>query len=875
MSGSNSPTSDRSVVHRLPYDVRPRRYDLHLAPDLGSATFSGDVVVKADATAEVSQIVLNALDLSISSASVTPSDGRVLPCDARLEKSSERVVLSLPEPLRTGPVEIAIAFSGVLNDDLRGFYRSTFTDSDGEPRTIAATQFEATDARRAFPCFDEPDRKAVFALTVDAPDGLAVFSNSPVVEQTPIEGGLVRRRFAPTISMSTYLVAIVVGPLEATEPLDVDGTPVRLVHVPGKGDLCEYALEVAAHALRFFSDWFGIPYPGEKLDLVAIPDFAFGAMENLGCVTFREVLLLIDPDRASRLELERVADVISHEIAHMWFGDLVTMKWWNGIWLNEAFASFMELLCVDDFRPQWMRWTSFGMERSAAMAVDALHSTRPVEYPVGPPEEAEGMFDVLTYQKGAGVLRMLEQYLGAARFRDGVREYLSTNLLSNTDTSDLWDAIERATGEPVREIMDSWIFQGGFPLVSATSRPEGVVLTQQPFSYSETDGPSAIGTSWKVPVITRLVGTAEGNSSRWLLGADTTTLELPRRGDGEALLVVNAGGSGYYRVHYEPGHLRRLSEAIASLDPLERSNVLDDVWASVLSAHSALDDFLVVAEALDGGERTEDDPDVWSRVTSVLSLLDHAVEDCTRQQLAAYARALVRPAFDRLGFAPRKGDDERTLGLRAQLLSILGTVGQDGQVRDECTRLQAEELAARGVLDPNLASAVAGVVAWSGSQVEFEEFLERYRHPGTPQEEARYRSALTGFPDPELAARAFDLALKEVRAQDTPYFVQLLLSSRENGAATWRRVREQWDELVGRVPSQTVPRMLDGVRLLCRDPVLAREIRDFLAAHPLRAGQRSVDQTLERQEVLVSLATRLEDDAESAFADGCERIAGH
>ena len=368
---------------------------------------------------------------------------------------------------------ISIEFAGVLNDKLHGFYRSEFTDGGGVTHVIATTQFEATDARRAFPCFDEPDRKAVFSVTLDVPDGLAAYSNGPEVDAAPLPQGGRRIRFGDTIPMSTYLVAFVVGPLVATDPVDVRGTPVRIVHVPGKGGLTAFALEAAGHSLEFFSDWFGIDYPAEKLDLVAIPDFAFGAMENLGCVTFREAVLLVDPARASRLELERVADVISHEIAHMWFGDLVTMRWWNGIWLNEAFATLMELLCVDHFRPEWDRWVSFGVERDAAMATDGLHATRPVEYPVGPPEEAQGMFDVLTYQKGAGVLRMLERYLGAERFRDGVRRYLETHRFGNTETADLWDAIEEASGEPVRDIMDSWILQGGFPLVTVDPTASG------------------------------------------------------------------------------------------------------------------------------------------------------------------------------------------------------------------------------------------------------------------------------------------------------------------------------------------------------------------------------------------------------------------
>ena len=275
--------------------------------------------------------------------------------------------------------------------------------------------------------------------------------------------------------------------------------PLRIVHTPGKADLTSYALAVGAHALTFFSDYFGLPYPADKLDLVAIPDFAFGAMENLGCVTFRESVLLVDPAQAARVELERVADVVCHEIAHMWFGDLVTMKWWNGIWLNEAFATFMEVLAVDAFRPEWQRWVSFGVEREAALAVDGLHATRPVEFHVGRPEEAQGMFDVLTYQKGGSVLRMLEQFIGPDVFREGINDYLTTHRHGNTETSDLWDALERSSGRAVRTIMDTWINQGGYPLVRVGDDGS---LTQAPFSYRGEPG-GAIGSDWQVPVLTR------------------------------------------------------------------------------------------------------------------------------------------------------------------------------------------------------------------------------------------------------------------------------------------------------------------------------------------------------------------------------------
>jgi len=888
----NAPSSsiEASAAYRLPYTVEPRRYEVLLTPDLGAATFTGEVKISGTAHESVSEIVLNAAELTVKSATVGGPEGAVSTAKVDLEPERERLTLNLPEPMGPGPLAISIGFSGILNDQLHGFYRSTFNDSAGATHTIATTQFEATDARRAFPCFDEPDRKAVFSVTLDVPAGLEAFSNGPEVDSSPLPGGARRVRFSDTIAMSSYLVAFIVGPLVATDPVAVDGVDVRVVHVPGKESLTGFALEAAAHSLRFFTEWFGLPYPAPKLDLVAIPDFAFGAMENLGCVTFREAVLLVDPSRASRLELERVADVVSHEIAHMWFGDLVTMKWWNGIWLNEAFATFMEMKCVDSFRPQWQRWVSFGMERDAAMESDALHTTRPVEYAVGPPEEAQGMFDILTYQKGAGVLRMLEQYLGADRFRDGVRRYLAEHQFGNTETSDLWDAIEGASGEPVRDIMDSWILQGGFPLVSlgeptgpsgAAPRRQAVndgyvdVLSQQPFSYAPNSGQSAIGSGWRVPVIARTIGQPEPAEQRVLLGAEPFVLRAEARPSANSssagpLILLNAGGSGYYRVRYMPDHLRRIAGVMDSLDSLERRNLLGDTWAAVVADRASLEDFLLLTEAL--GE--EEDPDVLAQVVSAISFLDHAVDDRTRPQLVAYTLALLRPAFEHLGWETRKDKHERTATVRAQVLATLGTVGEDAEVRSECARREAAHLSGEEAVDPNLASAVVTVVASLGGARQFEAFLERYRHPDTPQDEIRYLYALAAFPEPELSERAFELTMTEVRTQNAPFMVQLLLSSRANGAAAWTRVRDSWDALIARVPAQSVARMLEGTKMLCRDPALAHEVRAFIEAHPVRTGQRTIQQILERLDVNVAFSARLGDTAGGLLAAGTTRIAG-
>ncbi len=388
------------MAFRLPRTVEPETYHLEIEPDLGTATFSGTVAIDALIHEPVTEIVLNAVELAVSDVEVRASDGSTIGCTVTFDDELEQVTFRSASELPAGPCTLTCRFTGTLNDKLRGFYRSTYTGPDGETQTIATTQFESVDARRCFPCFDEPDRKAVFEVTLIVDADLDAISNSPVVADDPV-GDKRRVRFSPTMKMSTYLVAFVVGKLETTETVDADGVPLRVVCTPGKRALGEYALEVGAFALRFFTEYFNIPYPGDKVDLVAIPDFAAGAMENLGCITFRDTALLVNPAEAARSELERVADVISHELAHMWFGDLVTMGWWEGIWLNEAFATFMEMLCVDAFRPSWDRWVGFapsprGGPRHRRRALDAPDRVpgRPAQggrRHVRPPDLREGL----------------------------------------------------------------------------------------------------------------------------------------------------------------------------------------------------------------------------------------------------------------------------------------------------------------------------------------------------------------------------------------------------------------------------------------------------------------------------------------------------
>jgi puromycin-sensitive aminopeptidase len=857
--------------YRLPRTVRPRRYDLTLEPDLESATFAGHETVAVDVLIETSEVVLNAVEIEIDAATAEiqadgAPGGEQLVAKVAVDEETERATLAFERPLPVGRATLSLQFRGVLNDRLRGFYRSTFVDDQGVERVLAVTQMEATDARRAFPCWDEPDAKAVFGVTLVVPDDLLAISNAAELERTPVgetaSGGTkVAVRFADTMPMSTYLVAFVVGPLVATDPVDVDGKPLRVVCPIGKEHLAGYALEVGAFALRFLSDWFGIVYPGDKLDLVAIPDFAFGAMENLGCVTFRERYVLVDPETSTQAELQAVVDVIGHEIAHMWFGDLVTMKWWNGIWLNEAFATFMEMTCTDAFRPDWQRWVDFGLSRSAAFDTDALESTRPIEYPVVSPADADGMFDVLTYEKGASVVRMLEQHLGPDPFRAGIRRYMARHQYGNTETSDLWDALEAETGEPVRRIAESWIFHGGFPEVGVEAGSDAgpevstLRLSQRRFRYATGDRAGEAGRSdgdglWSVPLAVESCNDATATLDRALLDGEPLEIERPA---GTSWVNANAGAHGFYRVRYDRSLLGALLDHLDELTPLERYTLVDDGWALVLAGATPAASFVEAAERF----VDESDRSVWERIVGGLGQLDRLVDDDAAQRLHTRVATLVGPARARLGPDADPGsDDDRTRSLRGLLLQTAALLGDDAAARDRSAVLLEAYLADPRGVDPSLAAAALVVCATVGDEALHERLVERFRASDNPQDRERLLLALSRFRKPSCFRRTLDLALSgAVRTQDAPYLLREALGNRDNGADAFEFITEHWSKITERFPANSISRLLSGIRAV-RDRALAERAEAFVSEHPVPQGALQVRQHVERMWVTVALAER-------------------
>ena len=820
-------------AYRLARTVVPSAYRLFLTPDLEAATFAGRVQIDVDIKESLTTLKLHALDLSLDAASISAGGATFVSGPATHDETYETVAFDFDSAVPAGPATIEISYTGVLNDLLVGFYRSTFTDEQGATHTIATTQFEHSDARRAFPCFDEPSFKATYQINLTVANGLKAYSNSPEASSADLGNGQRLVSFAPTMKMSTYLVAFVVGDFEETAPIDVNGTPMRIIFPPGKSKLSAFALECGAFSLDFFAKYFDIAYPGDKMDMIAIPDFAFGAMENLGLVTYRETALLVDEQTASIAELQRIGEVVSHEIAHMWFGDLVTMEWWEGIWLNEAFATFCAALCNDAFRPEWNTWLGVGIFRDVALQVDGLNTTRPIEYEVVSPDDTRGMFDVLTYEMGGSVLRMLELYLGAEVYRDGIRSYLKKHSYANTVTTDLWDALEEVSGQPVRALMNTWILQGGHPLVSL----ENGEISQQPFAYGTSHGESAIGTSWLTPVFTRSL--EGGPSSRHLLG------DTPLAISDAAPVVLNAGGWGVFRSRYGTGELAAIVGRLDEFDELERATLMADSWAALLAGHITWSEFLSLAKGL--GDQNE--PAAWQSVATATSYVSRILDNDRREAFTQVVRDLFTPQFDRLGWSAQDGESALTPQLRANVIGVLGTLG-----RDEAIRSRAVELFEANTMDGDLARSILRVVADQNRPGDYETYLERREAAATPQEEVRYLWALCEFSDERIALDAAEKCFSTFRTQDAAIVLGQLSTNRVSGPAVWRYFTQRWDEAMAKLPPSTHSRLAAGLPTFITDEQFADTVEKFHREHSVGGEQRTVEQQLERMRVGLTFA---------------------
>lgn len=831
--------------YKLPQTVVPDAYDLEVTPDLDKATFDGTVLIECSVKSATRQLYLNAVNLDVTSAVL--QQGKVkTKGEVALNAKTERAVVSFPAEVKPGSYVLNLQFKGSLNDKLRGFYRSTYKNAAGKTAYMAVTQMEPTDARRMFPCFDEPEMKARFRVTARIAPNLVAISNAPV-EREWVDSQLNKKvvRFEATPRMSTYLIALVVGDFKATEPAMADGVPVRVWCAGRNPALGNYGRDIAAKVLPFQNSYFKIPYPWKKLDLIAIPDFDAGAMENPGAVTFRESLLLVDPKSASLRSRQSMASVIAHELAHMWFGDLVTMKWWDDLWLNEAFATWMAIKTVAAVIPEWDYMTTFGEERQAAMRTDATRATRAIHATVNDPADAQQMFDEITYEKGASILRMLEAFTGEENFREGIHRYLKAFSYNNATTADLWNSLQEASGKPVGSMMSAWANQSGYPVISVAEANGKLKLTQERFWLRPQK--SAASELWHVPVSLRFLNkAAEGDLAK----ADKTSLLETRSEDlqldDKADFTANAGGYGYYRVSYSPPLLQKLLPQLPQrMNALERLALVGDQYALCLSGRSSLESYLSVVIA----SRNETDPDVWDAILDQLRYLNLFVQNNNRPGFEKFVQSLLRPTQTRLGWVPGANEPDKTKMLRGRIVQVLGTIGGDVATVKESRRLFAEYLKTPDSVPADLVDAITTVVAYNGKQTEFDQIAKLWRTAKTPETEKRNLFALATFREPALRTKVLEMAMKPpVRPQDGTWLIAGVLRSVDGRSVAWNFIQRNWPAISKRFTDHMQAGLAGSADQFVDDAQIA-SVEQFFKTHKIPAGQSSINRMIERLQV--------------------------
>ena len=854
----------------LPQNVMPRRYRLRLQPDLDSFTFSGDQAVDIEILEPTSSIMLNAMDLGIRGASVNVDGTTIAAGTISLDSANETATLEFGQELPTGPARLDMSFTGVLNDKLLGFYRSEYVSQDGQARYLATTQFEATDARRAFPCWDEPARKASFDVTLVFAEGLQAVANTPVVEETSPGPGLKSVRFAETPVMSTYLLAFIVGDLVSIEADAANGTRMGIWTTPGKEDQAQFALDTSVKLLGYFNDYFGIPYPLPKLDHIAIPDFAAGAMENWGAITYRETALLVDPVNSSAGTRQRVAEVVAHEMAHMWFGDLVTMEWWDDLWLNESFASWMGTKAVDWLFPDWEMWTQFvNMDTNRALSLDGLKNSHPIEQEVKNPAEVSQLFDAISYSKGASVIRMLEQFLGPETFRQGLNRYLSNNMYANARTQDLWSALEEESGQPVTSIMDSWVKQMGYPVLQVDSeRAEEhleLSISQERFVYDRPLGPGSAEDSgsdsevWQVPVTVNSGGEA---SAATVMEGQETRLEMPAVG---GWFKVNTDQTGFYRVNYSNDDWQRLVPAVSSLElsATDRLGVQNDAYALSKAGLLPISQFLELARAY----VNETDASVWGDLASNLRDIEQLIAgEPVHPAYQEFARGLFGPAARRAGWEPRPGDGHLDALLRTTVLGQAGSY-EDREVLQEATGQFQQYLYDHDSVHPDLRGVVCSLAAQAGDRSIYDRLWELEEQTSLQEEKIRLLLALTRFQDTGLLNETLERALSSrVRSQDTITVVGGVAANIRGREPAWEFVKSNWAEFDRRYGSGGfgLMRLVSICSSFNTEEKMA-DVERFFTDHPTPAAERTIRQALERMRLNINWLERNRHDLSAWF----------
>jgi aminopeptidase N len=865
---AEKPFSFKDTPGKLPKEVVPTDYSIRIIPNIdksvsrtdssrGELTFTGTETVKLNARSPVNQLVLNALELEITEASL---DGEALPKSAiKIDKEKELLTLALPSELARGDHTLALSFSGKINQQGQGlFYMHYHEQGSGTTKIMLGTQFEATDARRFFPCWDEPVFRARFQLTAVVPENWLAVSNMPVESEKKIAGGK-EVRFAPTPPMSSYLNVFAAGDLDLIESRS-GPTQIRVIATKGKAKLGRYALEATAQILQYYNDYFGVPYPLPKLDQIALPGGFGGAMENWGGITYYESTLLFDPKNSSADTKQNIYEVLAHEMAHQWFGDLVTMAWWDNLWLNEGFASWMGTKCTAHFNPQWEVWLRrnlprdptrrVGIAKEQAMESDARSTTHAIQQPIATEAEANSAFDDITYKKGQSFLRMLESFLGEDVFRDGIRRYIAAHKYSNSTTADLWNALSEASKKPVGEIAAGWTEQPGFPLVRVKREAEGKVrLTQERFAVNFENAPPL---QWKIPLTYSLVGEAPATL---LMTSKIGNLQnIP----ADRALKLNVNGAGNYRVEYDEPSWNLLLEALPKLGVEDRVDLLSDAWALVQPDRASVSLYFGLVEKLPPSTELAE----REQIINVLDFINRLfVGSPEREKFQRYAQSLLRPTFETLGWEPKEGQPPTAGNLRADLINTLGDLN-DPEIITGCRERFEKYLANPASLAPDLRPPVLAVVGRYADEKTWTKLHELGLKTTSIEEKQNYYNALAEAIDPKLVKKTLPIALTDELPTSRAIFLVAGVA-RDSGHPdiAWEFAKANMKALLAKSDAVGVNRFAPSLFTFFPDDLRADELKSYAKDNLPSASApevaKAVDEIQFRAEFKKRLATQL------------------
>jgi aminopeptidase N len=821
---------------KLPKEVVPTEYAIRIVPDIANFTFAGSETVKVNVRSPVHQLVLNQLELQIEAASV---DGKELPLSTiKTDNKKELLTLTLPSELAVGDHALALRFTGKINEQGQGLFYMRYQEEGGGARKVMlGTQFEATDARRFFPSWDEPAFRARFQLTVVVPENWLAVSNMPIESEQRIAGGK-EVRFAPTPPMSSYLNVFVAGELDFIESR-VGPTQIRVIAAKGKAELGRYALEASAEILKYYNDYFGVPYPLPKLDQIAIPGGFGGAMENWGGITYYESRLLFDPKSSSGETKQNIYEVLAHEMAHMWFGDLVTMAWWDNLWLNEGFASWMGSKCTVHFNPQWEVWLArdlprdptrrSGIAKEAAMEGDARSTTHPIQQRVATEAEANSAFDDITYKKGQSFLRMLESFLGEDVFRDGIRRYIAAHKYSNTTTADLWNALSDASNKSVGEIAAGWTEQPGFPVVNVKREADGkVLLTQERFSLNFKNVPPLL---WQIPLTYSVVGE---RPATLLMTDKTVALEnIP----ADRALRLNLNGAGNYRVEYDDLSWELLFRALPKLGVEDRVNLMSDAWALVQAGRAPVSLYFGLVKKLPASTDLAEREQIINVLDFVNGLL---VGSSERESFQRYARSLLRPTFVNLAWEPKPDEPTNAGRLRASLISTLGRLN-DPEVLARCREHFQKYLAHPASLPPDLRAPVLAVVGRYADEKTWNKLHELGLKTTSIEDKQNYYDALACATDPKLVKKTLAIALTdELPTSRAIFLVSRVARDSGHPDIAWEFAKTNMKALLAKVDAAGANRYAPSLFTFFSDDSRADELRNYAKKNLLPASAPEV-----------------------------------